>query len=199
MALIGKIFGDRKKTVVIDLTKPYRDLLAGQANPVVRGVILHSIASMDNLQNPDVAERALLGEEVHKTIESQLAAAQLRQATNTPKDTALSAIVVAASFIMIRAAGKVLYGEDMVIRDISGSDGLKKAAMCYAFGLFICKTLLTAFMQAGIISIEDEQVSSGEWKVSLFSCFPLASLGQKNEIYRLGGTMFQEMSKRSEC
>jgi len=198
MGLFGKMFGGDDKIVVVDLTKIYRDLLAGQTAPVVRGVVLRAIASMDKLQHPDATERALLGEGMIDAMKKQLAAAQQQQATYTPKDTALAAIVQAVNSIMIDSAGKVFYGEDMVIRDYSDSDALKKAAMCYAFGLFVFMTLITAFIQAGVLSGNDKELTSGTWRASLLLGFPLASSEQKLEILRLGSKMFQDISGRRE-
>ncbi len=72
MGLFGKMFCGGDKPVAVDLTKPYRDLLAQQTAPVVRGVILHAIASMDELQHPDTGERALLGDEVIDEMKRRL-------------------------------------------------------------------------------------------------------------------------------
>jgi hypothetical protein len=186
--------GVRAGIGVIDLAKPYRDLLVGQTSPVVRGVVLYAIASMDKLQRPSAAERALMGDK----FEKQLAAVQLRQETYSPKDTALSAIILAVNSIVLESAAKVFVGEDMVIRGISGSAELKKAAMCYALGHLMLLTLIAAFIQAGVVSSDDKEFTSGEWKVSLLACFPLASPEQKAEIVRLGLQMFNDLRERRE-
>ena len=198
MGLFDKLFGSRNKSSAIDLTKPYRDLLAEQTAPVVRGVILHAIVSMDELQTFDSTERTLLGETFIDEIKKKMATARQQQAAYAPSDAAISAITQAVSFILIKSAGKTFYGEDTVIRNCSGPGEVKKAAMCFAFGLLIFMPLLTAFMQAGVVSSTDRALTSGEWKADLLSCFMLASREQKAEIIRLGSKMFHDLKGRQE-
>ncbi|MGP1679514.1 MAG: hypothetical protein ACTS6J_20460 [Burkholderiales bacterium] len=153
---------------------------------------------MDELQHPDAAARGLLGKKVTNEMRKRLPAIQQQHSEYTLSDTALAAITGAVNFIMIESAGKVFAGENMVIRDCSSSDELKKAAMCYAFGLLIFTTLLAAFLQAGVVSTNDKVMISGRWRNDLLAGFMLASPEQKTEILRLGSKMFQDLKVRRE-
>ena len=107
---------------------------------------------MEGLQNPSAPNCVLFGD----TFSKKLAAIQQEQVTYTPNDTAFSAMAMAVAYIVLRSAPKIIVGEDMVIRNLSGAEEIKRAAMCYAFSLFIYLTFSTAFMDAGLVSKDCE-------------------------------------------
>jgi hypothetical protein len=196
MGLFGKLFKEDDKPTVVDLTKPYRALLEQQTSPVVRGVLLHAITSLDELRTPN--EIALLGNSYVEAMKKRMSAAHKLQSTYTPADIAMSAMVQAATYIMINSAGNNFYGEDMIIRNQPDPENLKKAAICYTFGLLIFTALLTYFIQAGLLSSGDKQLSDGTWRADLLACFMVASQEQKAEIDRHGTKMFFDMQERPE-
>ena len=194
MGIWGSLFGDARKPVAIDLAKPYRDLLGGQTGPVVRGVLVHAVTAMRELENPDACTLVVLG----RKPQERLAELQHQHTTYSERDTALAAIVLAVNSIMMRSAPKVFTGEDTIIRNLSDAEDLKKAGMCYALGLSIFLTFLVTFMDAQVISNKDGKLDTGPSKSNLLSCFPLASPEQRAEINRLGTQMFTDMQGRTE-
>src|SRR5471030_1662170 len=100
MGLFSKVFGGDEKIVIVDLTKPYRDLLSSQTDPIIRGVLLRAIKLRDELQSPDEATHTLLGKEVSDEMTRKLVEAQKQEKTRTPKEIALAAIELAAGHII---------------------------------------------------------------------------------------------------
>ncbi len=194
MGFFQNLFGGHKLIVVTDLTKPYRELLATQTDDVVRGVLVRAIVLMDEIEHPDATMRPYYGEK----HDVQLGEIQRRQDNYTSTETALSAMTLVVNSIVMKSAGELLYGDDTVIRNISGSEEIKKAAMCYAFACFICTIFLASFKNAKAVSEEDLGKISRGWREDLLAPFALASQEQRIEIDRRGMDMLNGLMARKE-
>ena len=199
MGLLNKLFGGREPSSRIDLTQPFRDLLVNQSDPIVRGVIIHAISSMEKLQTPDDATRTLLGKRYIKQTNQELVNVQKQQNTRTATEIALDAIDLSVGHIFRKAGTEILVGNGMVIKDLSGTEIIKKAAILYAFGLFVESALILQFINAKALSAEDEKVKSGEWQLALLNNhFILASPEQRAEIFRIGSIISKDLNGHHE-
>jgi hypothetical protein len=187
MGLFDNIFGSGSKSPSIDLPKPYCDLLKGQTDPVVRGVLTHAIEGLLELQSDDMIP-------LKKKLEIHSENISL-----TAEGVVISALKMAASHIMIKSSGDVFGGEDLIIKDFSGDDSLKKASAMYVYGLIVTLALRNAFIDAGILAKDNKKVAEGELKANLVEAHVLASTEQKKHILIAGEKMFAEFGAAGEA